>query len=157
MIINCPSCYKSFEVEESLIPEKGRLLKCGSCNQTWFFKKNEQTTKTSFINDIPKSKIENKKQSSKPIKSVYKPINDTKSEIHENKGTQIVKYQAKSSLTFSKFLSYTVVFIFSLVAFIILVDTFKNPLYGLFPNLEFLLFNFYETLKDVKLFAKDLI
>ena len=157
MIINCPCCDKSFEVEESLIPEKGRLLKCGFCDQTWFFKKNGQTTKTNFINDISTSKIENQKQPSKPIKKVYKPINDTKSEIPDNKGTEIIKYQAKSSLTFSKFLSYTVVFIFSLVAFIILVDTFKNPLYGLFPNLEFLLFNFYETLKDVQLFAKDLI
>ena len=157
MIINCPSCYKSFEVDESLIPEKGRLLKCGSCNQTWFFNKNSKSTITNLKNDIPTSKIENKKQPSKPIKSVNKPINDAKSEIHENKGTEIVKYQAKSSLTFSKFLSYTVVSIFSLVAFIIVVDTFKNPLYGLFPNLEFLLFNFYETLKDVQLFAKDLI
>jgi len=157
MIINCPHCDKSFEVEESLIPERGRLLKCGSCDQTWFFNKNEQTTKISLKSNIPTSKIEKKKQPSKPIKSVYKPINDKKAEITDNKGTEIVKYQATSSLTFSKFLSYTVVFIISLVGFIILIDTFKNPLYGLFPNLEFLLFNFYETLKDVQLFAKDLI
>ena len=157
MIINCPSCNKSFEVQESLIPEKGRLLKCGSCNQMWFFNKNEITTKTSFKNDIPTSKIENKIKPSKLIKSVYKPINETKSEISDNKGTEIVKYQATSSLTFSKFLSYTIVFIISLVGFIILVDTFKSPLYGFFPNLEFLLFSFYETLKDVQLFAKDLI
>tara|TARA_S200000501_G_C20595150_1_gene643380 strand:+ start:120 stop:593 length:474 start_codon:yes stop_codon:yes gene_type:complete len=157
MIINCPCGDKSFEVEESLIPEKGRLLKCGSCDQTWFFNKNEQTIKTILKDDIPASKIENKKQSSKSKKSVYKPINNTKSEIPDNKGTEIIKYQAKSSLTFSKFLSYTVVFIFSLFAFIILIDTFKNPLYGLFPKLELLLFNFYETLKDVQLFAKDLI
>ena len=157
MIINCPSCYKSFEVEESLIPEKGRLLKCGSCDQTWFFNKNSHPTKTSLKNDIPISKIENKKKIFKPIKNVYKPINGKKLKIPDNKGTEIVKYQAKSSLTFSKFLSYTVVFIISLAGFIILLDTFKNPLYGLFPKLEFLLFNFYETLKDVQLFAKDLI
>ena len=157
MIINCPSCDKSFEVEESLIPENGRLLKCGSCDLTWFFNKNKQTTKTNLKSDIPSSKIDNKKQSSKPIKNVHKPINYTKSEISNNKGTEIVKYQAKSSLTFSKFLSYTIVFIISLVGFIIIIDTFKNPLYGLFPKLEFLLFSFYETLKDVQLFARDLI
>ena len=40
MIINCPYCEKKFEVDESLIPQNGRLLKCGSCDQTWFFNKN---------------------------------------------------------------------------------------------------------------------
>ena len=45
MIIVCPSCEKRFNVDENLIPDKGRLLKCGNCNQTWFFNKNvsEQT------------------------------------------------------------------------------------------------------------------
>ena len=43
MIIICPCGEKKFEVESNLIPEKGRLLKCGSCDQTWFFNKNEQT------------------------------------------------------------------------------------------------------------------
>ena len=41
MIIVCPSCGKNFDVDENLIPDKGRLLKCGSCDQTWFFNKNE--------------------------------------------------------------------------------------------------------------------
>ena len=41
MIIMCPSCGKNFNVDENLIPDKGRLLRCGSCNQTWFFNKNE--------------------------------------------------------------------------------------------------------------------
>ena len=40
MIIACPYCEKKFEVDENLIPDKGRLLKCGSCDQTWFFNKN---------------------------------------------------------------------------------------------------------------------
>ena len=37
MIITCPSCQKKFEINENLIPEKGRLLRCGSCDHTWFF------------------------------------------------------------------------------------------------------------------------
>ena len=41
MIITCPCGEKKFEVDEKLIPDKGRLLKCGSCDQTWFFNKNE--------------------------------------------------------------------------------------------------------------------
>ena len=40
MIIICPSCGKKFELDENLIPDKGRLLKCGSCDKTWFYKKN---------------------------------------------------------------------------------------------------------------------
>ena len=45
MIIICPCGEKKFEVDENLIPDKGRLLKCGSCDHTWFFNKNvsEQT------------------------------------------------------------------------------------------------------------------
>ena len=39
----------------------------------------------------------------------------------------------------------------------LVLDTFKSPLYNLFPKLEFLLFSLYETLKDVQLFIKDLI
>ena len=42
MIIICPSCEKKFEVDSNLIPKNGRLLKCGSCDQTWFFNKNDQ-------------------------------------------------------------------------------------------------------------------
>ena len=37
MIINCPCGEKKFEVDSNLIPEKGRMLKCGSCDQTWFY------------------------------------------------------------------------------------------------------------------------
>ena len=48
-------------------------------------------------------------------------------------------------------------FIISLVALIIILDTFKLQLYNLFPDLEFFLFSLYETLKDVGLFLKDLI
>ena len=44
MIIECESCNKKFELEESLIPDSGRLLKCSNCENTWFFnrKKNPQ-------------------------------------------------------------------------------------------------------------------
>ena len=36
------------------------------------------------------------------------------------------------------------------------LDTFKNPLYNYFPNLEHILFSLFETLKDITLFIKDL-
>ena len=31
---------KKFKIDDALIPNKGRLLKCGSCSETWFFNKN---------------------------------------------------------------------------------------------------------------------
>ena len=42
------------------------------------------------------------------------------------------------------------------MAFIILIDTLKSPLINLFPELELILFNLFETLKDIKLFIIDL-
>ena len=56
----------------------------------------------------------------------------------------------------SKFFSYLIVFIITLGAIIILLDSLKTPLINIFPRLEILLFNLYETLKDIKLFIKDL-
>ena len=152
MIITCPCGEKKFEVAENLIPEKGRLLKCGSCNETWFFNKNDPITKK--IQRLTPKKDE---LLSKPQKKL--PKKEKKSIIfsNNNKGSEIIEYQPKSTFTFTKFLSYILVGIISIVGFIIILDTFKSSLYVFFPNLEFLLFSFYETLKDVELFVKDLI
>ena len=152
MIITCPCGEKKFEVAENLIPEKGRLLKCGSCDETWFFNKNDEVTKK-----IQKPTPKKDKLLSKPQKTL--PNKEKKSIIYSNnnKGSEIVKYQPKSTFTFSNFLSYILVGIISIIGFVIILDTFKSSLYVFFPNLEFLLFSFYETLKDVELFVKDLI
>ena len=40
---------------------------------------------------------------------------------------------------------------------ILLLDTFQIQLSSIFPNLEVLLYNLYETIKDMTLFTKDLI
>ncbi len=37
MIIDCPDCNKKFDIDQNLIPTKGRLLQCGSCNYKWYF------------------------------------------------------------------------------------------------------------------------
>ena len=52
--------------------------------------------------------------------------------------------------------SYILVFIISFVALLIFVDTLKSPLINLFPGLEIVLFNLFETLKDIGLFIIDL-
>jgi len=57
----------------------------------------------------------------------------------------------------NKIISYLIVAIISFVALIIVLDTFKTPLNNIFPNLEQILFNLYETFEDIGLFFKDLI
>jgi len=57
----------------------------------------------------------------------------------------------------NNFLNLIIVFIISFVALIILIDTFKNPLGIFFPDLEFFLYNLYESIKDIILFTRDLI
>ena len=155
MIIICPSCKKKFEVDSNLIPEKGKLLKCGSCDQTWFFNKNEQV----FIDEEIISKpTENKKEKITPrtIKKKNESINEGFSKISDNKGSELVKYQPKFNFTFGKILSFLIVLIISFVAVIIILDTFKSPLSIFFPNIELILYNLFETLKDLILFIKDL-
>ena len=156
MIIICPCCDKKFEVDENLIPEKGRLLKCGSCDETWFFDKNKEINNDAKYIVSPFEKI-TKKIPSKKSKVDTKTKNISISKISDNKGSEIVRYEHKSNFIFTKFLSYILVIIISFIGLILVLDTFKSTLYSLFPNLEFLLFSLYETLKDIELFAKDLI
>ena len=37
MIINCECGKKKFNIDSSLIPKEGRLLKCGSCSKIWHY------------------------------------------------------------------------------------------------------------------------
>ena len=153
MIINCPCGKKKFEVDSNLIPEKGRLLKCGTCDQTWFFDRTK-ITKTKEI-DIPKYDIKSPKIEITKQKEISE---NSKSVIKKNikKSSAIVKYEKKSKFSFGTFLSYIVVSIITFIAIIITIDTFKIPLYDKIPQLEFILTSLFETLKDIKLFIKDL-
>ena len=147
MIITCPSCEKKFVVDEKLIPDKGRLLKCGSCDQTWFFNKNDNNPTEPLINKPVKQK-----------KILYKDENTDKSlsDVPIKPRSELVKYKPKHNFTFGKFLSYIIVSIITFMAIIILLDTFKGPLSNIFPDLELILYNLFETLRDLILFAKDL-
>ena len=147
MIIICPCGEKKFEVDEKLIPDKGRLLKCGSCDQTWFFNKNDNNPIEPLINKPVKQK-----------KILYKDENTDKSlsDVLIKPRSELVKYKPKHNFTFGKFLSYIIVSIITFMAIIILLDTFKGPLSNIFPDLELILYNLFETLRDLILFAKDL-
>ena len=153
MIIICPSCEKKFKIDDVLIPEKGRLLKCGSCNETWFFKKNKQ----SKLNEIKEIYDNEDIIKDEPLKQKNKIVKKNLPNLPKNKGTEIVKYKPKTSFTFGKAFNYLIVSIITFVAVIIILDTFKEQLSIFFPNLELVLYNLFETLRDLALFAKDLI
>ena len=155
MIITCVNCNKKFNVNSDLIPEDGRTIQCGSCNHVWFFKKDlkeeleiQKSEETEII----------EKQLFDDTKIINETIN-TKKNFNKSskKKSEIVKYQHKKKFGFSTFLSYIIVTIISFCALIILIDTFKSPLYNIFPGLELILYSFFETLKDIQLFIKDLI
>ena len=163
MIIQCINCNKKFSVNSELIPSEGRTIQCGSCNHVWFFQK-----KQGILND---EIIENKKNENIDLSS--NRTNKT-TELKTKKKTNRFKTISKNAtvnknlpikanfnnhtpFTFTRFLSLILVLIISFIGLIIVLDTFKNELYTIYPDLEFILFNLYETLKDIELFIKDLI
>ena len=162
MIIECPCKKKKFNIDINLIPAEGRNLQCGSCNRVWFYKKEDPIPEPLQINkDMPiqenedNDNLNDNKSKVQIIKQPIKEIKKKKSELSALKETQNKSEVIKKTQT-SKFFSYLIVFIISLVALIILLDTLKTPLINIFPGLEMLLFNLYETLKDIKLFIIDL-
>ena len=80
-------------------------------------------------------------------------------QISDNQVSNNISFQRSVSISSKKiynFFSYLLIFIISFVALLILVDTLKSPLISLFPGLEIVLFNLFETLKDIGLFIIDL-
>ncbi len=162
MIITCPSCKKKFNIDINLIPTDGRNLQCGSCDHVWFYNKEDPIPETLQINDDitiqeneDSNKLNDDVSKDQTIKELVKDNKKVKSELSTNKETESKPEVIKKTQS-SKFFSYLIVFIISLGALIILLDTLKTPLINIFPGLEVLLFNLYETLKDIKLFIIDL-
>ena len=81
-----------------------------------------------------------------------KPKNKTDDNINESKTANAKPKKQKNF----KILNIFIVAIISSVAFIIIVDTFKYPIKKIFPNIELILYNLYESIKDISLFIRDL-
>ena len=162
MIIECINCNKKFNVDADLIPKLGRQIQCGSCKHIWHFKIESSLKEPLILEDE-----DNQKNLSiaKDTKEITESINVEKStellkdnEIYkENKIQENTTTENNIKISkISDFFSYLLVFLISFVALIILLDTLKSPLINVFPGLEIILFNLFETLKDVKLFIIDL-
>ena len=158
MIIACPNCNKQFKIDNSLIPDEGRDLQCGSCDHIWFYNIQEKNNevlelKKEIVSEDIDAKAENKEDKIKEKKQSEEIIKKEKYSQKQKNTTTFKKTENKGS----KFFSYLIVFIISFVALIILLDTLKTPLINVFPGLEIILFNLFETLQDIKLFIIDLI
>ena len=181
MIITCINCNKKFNIDSNLIPNMGRLLQCASCDHKWFFK-NEvlKNTVNPIVKDINNVSVDNFDQSKPSNNDEINPSNilnevaevDTEEEIgkeieinSEEESEKItgvnkdentpVHAKPKKQKNF-KILNIFIVVIISFVAFIIIVDTFKYPIGKIVPNIEFILYNLYESIKDISLFIRDL-
>ena len=151
MIIICEQCNKKFEIESNLIPEKGRLLQCSSCSHKWFYK----------IDVLEETKVVLKQENIKSKKT--DPINEETNNIKVfEESVSSKKLKRKHSYKFPEskkisFLNVILVFIISIIALIVLLDTFNNPISLIIPNIEFILEGLYEVLKDISLFIQDLL
>ena len=139
MIISCENCNKNFEVDSALIPENGRLLQCSACDHKWFYK----------ISKFPDLELLDNQTTEE--------ITENLSNENEEVEVQKKKNQTNFGVFLFKIFGYFIVFIITLIAVIIILDTFKSPLSSIFPSLELFLFSLIETLKDIKFFIKDLI
>ena len=156
MIIQCINCNKKFEVDPELIPEKGRSIQCGSCDHNWFYKKDIPQHSSEIHEEIP---VVEETQEINISNQEVGEINILDENFEDKTASKQIddKINSKKSNVFNKIISYLIVAVISFVALIIVLDTFKTPLNNIFPNLEQILFNLYETFEDIGLFFKDLI
>ena len=163
MIIECPACSKKFNIDEKLIPKEGRLLKCGNCDHTWFYKKEENLeleTETIKINEIEAN------QSEINIETIDTPIKQTKkirkkiskkSSTKESTSKELVSIDKSSISRENNIIKKIFLIIISIIAFILLIDTFKNQISVIFPGILKMSDSLYLVINDLKLFIKDLV
>ena len=146
MIISCTNCQKKFDVKDNLIPKSGRLLECSSCKHKWFFKNEvlvlKKTTKEKIASE---DQIKEFSQEEIP--------KDVENIIKEAEISKVNNQKKPNKISFFNLL---LVLIISFLALIIILDTFRNPINSMLPGFNFMLDNFYESLKDLFLFFKDL-
>ena len=150
MIINCVKCSTKFNLDNNLIPEKGKLLQCGKCENKWFFKIKQTTDNKQPIGKNYTDILISQEEPSEII------IENNNHEIKSDNADEFITHKKKNDVT-KRILSNLFVIIITFVAIIIVADTFKQNLSSLIPGLLPLLDNLYETLYDLQLFIKDLL
>ena len=149
MIITCPSCDKKFNLDASLIPNEGRTLQCGFCKKKWHYKLDD----VKLENKNKKKEIKIKKID--PQENIPSDIDKIISDAENIKTNNAIAIP--TSLNNFKFINFLLLSIITFTALILVLDTFKFQINNALPGFNLLLVNFYESLKDIYLFLKDLI
>ena len=149
MIITCPCGDKKFNVDASLIPNEGRTLQCGFCEKKWHFKLNDKKLETEY------NKKEFKIKKIDPKENIPSDIDKIITDAENIKSKNTIEI-SKNSNNF-KFLNFMILTLITITALILILDTFKFQINSALPGFNLLLVNFYESLKDIYLFFKDLI
>ena len=153
MIISC-ACGKKFEVDATLIPKEGRLVQCSHCNRKWHFKneliKDKIDQDPIFLENNNPNEVNNDNKENLDNNVLTNRINN-------NTDLKKITNDKKSNISLSLILRILLVSVISFVGLVILLDTFKSTLTNIFPELEIILQNLNETLKDIFLFFKDLM
>jgi len=147
MEITCPECSKRFNVNDNQIPNDGRLLQCGNCKHKWFFKKSLKSNQKNI--QFNERKIE---------KQIIEEQDEIKTNIDLSKQTNEQNEKITSNITvdFNKF-KFFIFILISILAIIILIDTFKSQISYVYPDIYIIMNSLNETLRDLKLFFLDLI
>lgn len=140
MIIECQNCNKKFDLEDKLIPLKGRLVQCGFCHSQWHQLQNIITSslKKKVIDKVDISKDEVK------VRSINKKIKSKARDKQEFKNKNI------------GFFSYIFIFLISIIAFFLIAETFEYQINNIFPNFGNYIIYVYETLNNILILIKDL-
>ena len=129
------------------------MVKCGVCNHTWFFKPSENIERKQ---DAATANTSIKEEENREIIRVKQNKEAIKPKVDKTKGSKqyLPAIKKEKSKNFSKLF---LVFLISIIAIVILIDTFKVPLSYIIPNIIFYLDNLYQSLIDIKLFTINLI
>ena len=166
MIIQCENCNKKFEIQDNLIPDDGRLLECGSCDHQWHYTpitKLELTDEVQIKTDEVQIKTDEVQIKDKPAEQLIVKKTKKKSKIIEKideSDTDNEIDPTNENITTKEknisFINFLLVGIISFVAIVILVDTFKNQIGYVIPNINLYINELHEILRDIFLFIVDL-
>ena len=140
MIIECQNCNKKFDLEDKLIPKKGRLVQCGFCHSQW--------------HQLPNIVVSSRKE------KVVDKIDISKDELKVRSINKKIKSKARDKQEFKNknigFFSYIFIFLISIIAFFLIAETFEYQINNIFPNFGNYIIYVYETLNNILIFIKDL-
>ena len=187
MIIECKNCLKKFTVRDSDIPIQGRVVQCSNCSSQWQQMPIAPSVTTTNLNvdklDQNRSKNEFMASDGKNYKFLGNqwaqilPSGKTgrlaRKKISQELNKLAGKKQVKNSKTINQtaqsadqyqetekgmgIFSFLIVFITLVAAIILALDTFKDLLIPLFPDLDNYLLYIFETLNNIYIIIKDLI